>query len=91
MRIQDTESLESWADRVHQHEYSLALKKLESGIPIDAVLERLSTNIVKKMLHPVIVELYKSRTSIIDVETSKKSYIENYINRVPRAPDHVED
>lgn len=91
MRIQVDETYEQWADRVRQYEYGLALTKIAKGLPAEEVMERMTKNITQKMLHPVFAEI---RNIPIDTEAlaqSKKHYEDTFINRVPKAADHVDD
>jgi glutamyl-tRNA reductase len=91
MRIQAGETYEQWADRVRRYEYGLALTKIAKGIPVEAVMERMTKNITQKMLHPVFAELRDIPIDQAAFAASKKSYEETYINKVSRAADHVDD
>lgn len=91
IRFQTGESYEDWANRVQQYEYRLALDKIANGVPIEEALEWMSKNITAKMLHPLIIELRNTPIDEVEFSESKKQYEEYYVNRVPRAADHVDD
>jgi len=57
MRKDQNESLESWAKRVEEYELKNAKKALAKGEDINLVLEVMSINIVKKMMHHMLVNI----------------------------------
>jgi len=84
------ESYESWVNRVKMFEHGIALQSIAQGKDINDVLEKMSYRIIEKLLHPI----YKSISNSIELpnlEESKKKYKEIYIDKVPRAPDHIDD
>ena len=91
MRIQADETYEQWADRVRQYEYGLALAKIAKWLPAEEVMERMTKNITQKMLHPIFAELRNIPIDQAALALSKKHYEEIYINKIPRAADHVDD
>lgn len=91
MRIQADETYEQWADRVRQYEYGLALAKIAKGLPVEEVMERMTKNITQKMLHPVFAEIRNIPVDEEALAQSKKHYEDTFINRVPKAADHVDD
>jgi glutamyl-tRNA reductase len=91
IRLKPGESYESWAVRVQQYEYTLALEKIAKGVSVDDALEWMSKNITAKMLHPVITELNNIPIDQAVLAESKKRYEETFIKRVPRAADQVGD
>jgi glutamyl-tRNA reductase len=91
IRLQPGETYDSWTSRVQIHELLIAKQKIAKGIPIDRVLEDMSKNIVKKLLHPLIKLLTNTPINMSEFEASKKAYEENYINKTDRVADHVDD
>jgi glutamyl-tRNA reductase len=57
MRKDQNESLESWANRVEKFELENARKALARGEDINLVMEVMSINIVKKMMHPILANI----------------------------------
>lgn len=55
--------MEQWAERVWQYEYQHALKAIRSGADPEEVMLEMSKRIAKKMLHPIIVEIKKSKNA----------------------------
>jgi len=91
IRLQPGESYEAWAERVQQYEYGLALAKIAKGVSVDEAMERMTKNITQKMLHPVFAEIRNIPIDTEALEQSKKHYEDTFINRVPKAADHVDD
>jgi glutamyl-tRNA reductase len=61
MRIGLSESLEEWAERVCKEEYKLALRHYNNGSDINTVMEAMAIRIQNKILHPIFIELKKSK------------------------------
>jgi len=91
IRFLNNESYDSWASRVQMHELLIAKKHIAKGVPVDLVLDRMSKNIAKKLMYPLLKSLKEIPIDMIEFEESRKNYEETYINRVGRAADHVED
>lgn len=91
MRIQANETYEQWAERVQQYEYDVALTKIAKGVSVDEAMEWMSRNITQKMLHPVFAELRNIPIDTAALTQSKKNYEDVFLNRIPRAADHVDD
>ena len=91
MRIQADETYEQWAERVQQYEYDIALTKIAKGVSVDEAMEWMSKNIAQKMLHPVFAKLRNIPVDTESLAASKKHYEDTFINRVPKAADHVDD
>lgn len=89
--LQVDETYESWSTRVHTYEIAIAKQQIAKGIPINEVLERMSKNITKKLLHPLLKAITNVPVDLESLAESKKSYEETYINKVPKAADHVDD
>lgn len=91
MRIQENETYEEWANRVQQYECEQALAQIRKGKDSEVVLERMSKNIVNKMLHPILTELNVQKVDLEQQAKSKQHYEEYYLKKVPRASDHVSE
>ena len=91
MRKQTDETYEQWAERVQTYEYDLALAKIRKGVSIDEAMEWMSKNITQKMLHPIYESLRNIPADDAALALSKKHYEDTFINRVPKAADHVDD
>lgn len=91
IRIRDDETYDSWSTRVHEYELSIAKQQVAKGIPVDLVLERMSKNITNKLLHPLLKAITNKPIDPEALEESKKIYEDLYLNKVPRAADHVDD
>lgn len=63
MKKQDNEFMEQWAERVWQYEYQHALKAIRAGADTEEVMLEMSKRIAKKMLHPVFLEIKKSKNT----------------------------
>jgi glutamyl-tRNA reductase len=90
MKPYPDESYESWADRVRMFEHGAALQSIAQGEDIAVVMERMSRKIMDKLLHPMYKAI-NAKTSTYDQERARKEYQDRYINRIPRAADHIED
>lgn len=55
--------MEQWAERVWQYEYQHALKAIRAGADTEEVMLEMSKRIAKKMLHPVFLEIKKSKNT----------------------------
>jgi glutamyl-tRNA reductase len=64
MRKDPNESLKSWAKRVEKYELETAKKALARGEDINLVLEVMSINIVKKMMHPILNEIRNKKGTL---------------------------
>jgi glutamyl-tRNA reductase len=91
MRKLPTESLEEWAERVHQFELKYALNEIKNGADINVVMEAMSVRIQKKILHPFYEEIKQvSYNSSKDLaELSRKRYEEQYLSKNKPKPDHI--
>ena len=90
MRKQTNETYEQWAERVRTYEYTIALQKIANGVSVNEVIERMSKNISKKMLHPIFEEINNIPIDKDAFETSKAIYEEEFLKRIPRAADNVD-
>lgn len=90
MRQREGESYEDWAKRVQMYEHGWAMQRIAEGDPIDDILEAMSHRITQKLLHPLYKELSQATTSTYDLEASKRSYQEKYLNNRSPVADHVE-
>lgn len=91
IRLQPDETYDSWSSRVQEYELSVARQQIAKGIPVDLVLECMSTNITKKLLHPFLKAINDVPVDLAALDASKKAYEDTYINKVARAADHVDD
>lgn len=89
IRYNSDESYSSWAERVQKHEYNIAIKRIKNGEDAYLVLEDMSKNISKKMLHPVIKEISNVDIPKYDAEEGRKKYEERMKEHKPIA-DHID-
>lgn len=89
MKPNPEESYESWANRVRMFEHGIALQDIAQGKDPDVVMERMSRRIMDKLMHPVYISM-KDEVKAKDIEESKQSYKEKYLDRSPPKADHVE-
>jgi glutamyl-tRNA reductase len=83
------ESYESWINRVRIFEQGRAMQKIAQGEDVDLVMESMSRRIMDKLMHPLYTAI-RSSVKAEDLENSKKSYKEKYLDyNAPRA-DQVE-
>jgi len=90
VKINEGESYESWAERVRMFEHGHAMMQIAQGKDVEKTLEEMARRIVDKLMHPV----YKAISNVestYDAEKSRQSYKEQFIDRVPRASDHIDD
>jgi len=90
MKPNPDESYESWAERVRMFEHGAALQSIAQGENIDIVMERMSKKIMDKLLHPVYKTI-TAKKSNYDQTQSKQEYQDQYIDRISRAADHIDD
>ena len=88
MKQKEDETYEQWIERARLYEYGLALQRIAEGEDIDKVMERMSKNLMQKMLHPILKEINKPVPK--DLSASKESY-ENIMKVKGVASDHVLD
>lgn len=91
MRPHKDESYADWAERVKRYELEDALKSLTAGEDIESVIDRMSTRIMKKMLHPLYKDLHKSFDAQFDLEESRKKYKELYQDKTAPVADHIDE
>ena len=63
LRSNPDESYESWVNRVEKHEIQIAAKRIEKGENIEMVVDEMSKNIIKKLLHPIFKNIQNSAIS----------------------------
>ena len=78
MRIKINETWESWCERVHTHEITLAQRKISHGMDTDQVLSEMAQNLTKKLMHPILISLRESVKKSYDSTESLQSYWKNY-------------
>jgi glutamyl-tRNA reductase len=88
LRYSPGESYESWLIRIQSHELRLAQQKLAKGLPNDQVMEELSQNLIKKVLHPILVEFSKPSGNY-NMEESQSRY-QKIMENVKLPADHVD-
>lgn len=86
MKYNTEESMEDWANRVHQYEYGHALQQLAKGQDVNVVMEAMAARIQQKMLHPVLTEIRNSSRKDYDMDKERQEYFRNL--RGPIA-DHI--
>lgn len=84
----DYQSYEDWAAAVSDYELTVALDQIALGVDAQQVLADLSRRIVKKMLHPIFLEL--KPINDIDMELLRENYNKIFKNRINPA-DHIEE
>lgn len=80
---------ETWVESICAAERVIAQKSIAAGKDTDQVLDTMSKNIIKKLLHLIYTELRNTKTPY-DSAKSQQAYKELYLDHVKRAPDHVE-
>lgn len=90
MKYNPNESYEQWLERVRQLEYGIALQRIAKGDTVEEVMEDMSRRIIEKTLYPILKALRDIPTNY-DVEKSKQTYKENYLNKTKPVADHVVD
>ena len=90
MKPNPNESMESWSERVRMFEHGHAMMQIAQGKDVDRVLEEMARRIMEKLLHPIYKAIAQSETTY-DAEKAKQLYKEQFIDRVPRASDHIDD
>jgi glutamyl-tRNA reductase len=83
------ESYESWVERVRMFEHGAALQEIALGKPVDEVMEKMSKRMMDKFLHPIYKEINSSK-KVMDMEESRRSYQERYIDQRTPVADHVD-
>ena len=84
------ESMESWSERVRMFEHGHAMMQIAQGNDIEKTLEQMARRIMDKLMHP-IYKAISNTESTYDAEAAKQSYKEQFLDRVPRASDHIDD
>ena len=84
------ESMESWSNRVRMFEHGHAMMQIAQGKDVDQVMEQMARRIMDKLLHPIYKAIANTE-STYDAEAAKQSYKEQFLDRVPRASDHIDD
>lgn len=88
MKQKEDETYEQWIERARLYEYGLALQRIAEGEDTDKVMERMSKNLMQKMLHPILKEITKPVPK--DLSESKERY-ESIMKVKGVASDHVLD
>lgn len=81
---------EIWVEGICAAEHAIAKKHMAAGKNPTQVLDTMSKNIIKKLLHPIFTDLRNTKTPY-DSEKSKQEYKEMYLDHVKKAPDHIEN
>jgi glutamyl-tRNA reductase len=82
--------MESWSDRVRMFEHGHAMMQIAQGKDVEKVMEEMARRMMDKLLHPIYKAITQSETAY-DAEKAKQLYKEQFIDRVPRASDHIDD
>ena len=90
MKINEGESYESWAERVRMFEHGHAMMQIAQGKDVEKTLEEMARRIMDKLMHPIFRAI-TSTQSMYDMEAGKQEYKEKYLEKVPRASDHIDD
>jgi glutamyl-tRNA reductase len=91
MRYKKEETYESWCNQVCAYEKSQAIKEIAQGKSVDDVLEKMSRRIIKKLMHPIFLEIRGEPPSMSEVEADKKSYEDKYLKHTSPRADQIED
>ena len=83
------EDYEVWIKRAQQFEYGRSLQRLANGDDPVKVLEDLAHRLTQKMVHPILKVINQLPTLDYNEEESLQHYKDNYINKVPKAADHI--
>ena len=83
------ESYESWISRVRIFEQGRAMQKIAQGEDVNLVMESMSRRIMDKLMHP-LYNAIRSSVKSEDLENSKKSYKEKYLDYNAPKADQVE-
>ena len=89
LKPRDSESYESWAERVRMYEQGHAMMQIAQGKDPEKVMEEMSRRIMDKLLHPIFKAIQKSANTELDVKNSAEHYKELMAKRGPVA-DHVD-
>lgn len=90
MKINEGESYESWCERVRMYEHGWAMQEIAQGKDVEKTLEQMSRRMMDKLMHPIFKAI-SNVESTYDAEKARQSYKEQFIDRVPRASDHIDD
>jgi glutamyl-tRNA reductase len=90
MRQRPDEQYADWVERVQTFELAEALKEIKNGADINLVMEAMSTRIMKKLLHPLLIEIRSGSKKEFDAVENRKTYLEAMEHRKLIA-DHVVD
>lgn len=91
MRKLETETYQEWIERSRTYELEAAIKQLKRSENINDVMESLSQNLIKKIIHPLYKDLENNYYDSYNAETDKINYENNYLkNRIPVA-DHIDE
>jgi glutamyl-tRNA reductase len=71
-------------------EHGAALQKIAQGKNVEQVLDQMARRIMDKLMHPVYREIANTKTDY-DAEVAKQAYMDQYLNKIPRASDHIDD
>jgi len=63
---------------------------LAAGDDVILVMEKMSQRIVDKLLYP-IYQAMANVDYVYNTEQSRRDYQKNYLDKVPRAADHIND
>ena len=90
MRQYPGESYADWAERVRAYELQEALKEIRKGADVNLVMEAMSTRVMKKLLHPLMISIRESVKTDYNSEEGKAQYFKA-LNRTTPIADHVFD
>ena len=90
MRQRPDEQYADWVERVRTFELTEALKEIKNGADINLVMEAMSSRIMKKVLHPLLIAIREGSRKEFDAAENRKTYSEAMGHRKPIA-DHVVD
>jgi glutamyl-tRNA reductase len=72
-----------------EQELNRILRKVKNGMDPNAAAEELAHRIKNKILHNIVVNLKTPQE--FDIETGRKEYEKNYINKYKKTADHMND
>ena len=89
MKPNPNESYESWAGRVRMFEQGAAMQEIAQGKDAEVVLERMARRIMDKLMHPLYAAI-RANVKTTDLDISKQSYKEKYLDRNSPKADQVD-
>lgn len=68
MKFDNNQSIEQWANKVIEYEYTMALKSIKKGVDIDTVITTMAYRIQQKILYPLLSDINKNPNLYKDID-----------------------